>query len=254
MHLDVSDLKGFYDLQLGQIARQLIRKRIHEMWPSVRGQVVLGLGYATPYLRPFQVEADRVLAMMPAQQGVIAWPQEVGNLTALIDEAEIPLPDASVDRVILAHVLETSESLRPLLRQVWRILSGNGRLIVVAPNRASLWAQFEMTPFGHGTPFSRTQLDRVLTDSLFTPLRFENSLYFPPFGARQLLRDGLRWESIGSRVWPRFSGVLIAEASKQVYALSPDGGARQRVRARPVLAQGGAVSQRATKEKSRQPR
>jgi len=86
MHLDVSDLKGFYDLQLGQIARQLIRKRITEMWPSVHGQFVLGLGYATPYLRPFQGEAARVLAMMPAQQGVIAWPQDAGNLAALVDE------------------------------------------------------------------------------------------------------------------------------------------------------------------------
>jgi SAM-dependent methyltransferase len=177
----------------------------------------------------------------------------VGSLTALVDETELPLPDASVDRVILAHVLETSESLRPLLRQVWRILSGNGRLIVIAPNRASLWAQFEMTPFGHGTPFSRAQLNRLLTDSLFTPLRFANSLYFPPFGARQLLRDGLRWEAMGSRIWPRFSGVLLAEATKQVYALAPDGGARRRVRAKPVLLPGGAATQRASKEKLRLP-
>ena len=150
-------------------------------------------------------------------------------------------------------MLETSESLRPLLRQVWRVLAGNGRLIVVAPNRASLWAQTEMTPFGHGTPFSRTQLGRLLTDSMFTPLQFANSIYFPPFGARQLLRDGLRWEAVGSRVWPRFSGVVIAEATKQVYALAPDGGARRRVRARPVLVPGGAVTPRASKEKSHLP-
>lgn len=253
MHLDVSDLKGFYDMRLGQIARQLIRKRITEMWPSVRGQTVLGLGYAAPYLRPFQSEADRVLAFMPAQQGVIAWPQEAGNLAALVDETDLPLPDASIDRVILVHMLEASEALRPLLRQVWRVLSGNGRLIVIAPNRASFWAQMEMTPFGHGTPFSRTQLARLLTDSMFTPMQFANSIYFPPFGSRQLLRDGLRWEAIGSRVWPRFSGVVIAEASKQVYALAPDGGARRRVRARPVLAPSGAVTQRASKEKSPRP-
>ena len=91
--LDVSDLKGFYDLHIGQIARRLIRKRIRELWPSVRGQSVLGLGYATPYLRPLQAEAERVLALMPAQQGVIAWPQEAGGLTALVDETELPLAD-----------------------------------------------------------------------------------------------------------------------------------------------------------------
>ena len=253
MHLDVSDLKGFYDLRLGQIARRLVRKRIRELWPAVRGQSVLGLGYATPYLRPFQDEAERVLAFMPAQQGVIAWPQESGCLTALVDETELPIPDSSVDRVILAHVLETSESLRPLLRQVWRVLTGNGRLIVIAPNRLSLWAQFEMTPFGHGTPFSRAQLHRLLTDSMFTPLTVANCLYFPPFGTRQLVRDGMRWEAIGERVWPRFSGVLVAEATKQVYALAPEGGQRQRVRARPILIPGGAVNRGATEEKSRPP-
>jgi SAM-dependent methyltransferase len=254
MHLDVSDLKGFYDLRVGQIARGLIRKRIREFWPSVRGQAVLGLGYATPYLRPLQAEAERVIALMPAQQGVIAWPHEAGSLTALVDETELPLADASIDRIILAHVLETSESLRPLLRQVWRVLTGNGRLIVIAPNRASLWAQFETTPFGHGTPFSRAQLHRLLADSMFTPLTFANCLYFPPFGTRQFVRDGLRWEGIGARIWPRFSGVLVAEATKQVYALAPDRGARQRVRARPILVPGGAVTQRETEEKLRPPR
>jgi SAM-dependent methyltransferase len=252
MHLDVSDLKGFYDLQLGQVARQLIRKRIHQLWPSVRGQVVLGLGYATPYLRPLQAEAQRVMAMMPAQQGVLAWPQESGSLTALVEETDLPLPDASVDRVILVHMLETSEARRRLLRQIWRVLSGEGRLIVIAPNRASLWAQFETTPFGHGTPFSRAQLHRLLTDSMFTPVNYANCLYFPPFGARQLLRDGLRWEAIGSRLWRTFSGVVIAEATKQVYALAPEGGARRRV-AKPVLVPGGAVSSRATAERSHPP-
>ena len=136
---------------------------------------------------------------------------------------------------------------------MWRVLAGNGRLIVIAPNRASLWAQFETTPFGHGTPFSRAQLQRLLTDSMFTPLNFTNCLYFPPFATRQLLRDGARWEAVGARLWPRFSGVLVAEATKQVYALAPDGGARRRVRAKPILLPGGAVTPRATKEKLRLP-
>jgi len=242
MHLDVGELQAFYDGHLGQIARRLIRQRLREVWPSVRGQSVLGLGFATPYLRPFQGEADRVIALMPAQQGVIRWPAGPANLTALADESVLPLPDSSIDRVIVAHILETSEAMRPFLRQIWRILTPAGRLVVIAPNRTSLWAQFETTPFGHGTPFSRSQLSRLLQDAMFTPTAATTCLHMPPFGSRYLLRTGARWESMGQKIWPQLAGVHLAEATKEVMALAPDRGLRQRVPAKPALASRGAAS------------
>ena len=38
---------------------RLLRARLREVWPNVRGETVLGLGYATPFLRPFREEAER---------------------------------------------------------------------------------------------------------------------------------------------------------------------------------------------------
>ena len=52
---------------------------------------VAGIGYATPYLGLFREEADRCLAFMPAAQGVVKWPSARPTLTALVDEAELPL-------------------------------------------------------------------------------------------------------------------------------------------------------------------
>ena len=86
---------------LGQTTARLLRARLREVWPSVRGENLLGLGYATPFLRPFVEEAQRTLAFMPAQQGVTRWPREGRNLTTLVDEVDLPLPDRSVDRVLL---------------------------------------------------------------------------------------------------------------------------------------------------------
>ena len=63
--------------------------------------------------------------------------------------------------LLVVHGLEEAESLRPLLRQLWRVLAPEGRSAVVAPNRASLWAQVERSPFGHGRPFSRSELDAI---------------------------------------------------------------------------------------------
>jgi hypothetical protein len=132
-------------------------------------------------------------------------------------------------------VLETTESLRPLLRQVWRVLSPAGRIVVVAPNRTSLWAQFETTPFGHGRPFSRAQLHRLLVDAMFTPTASTTCLHMPPFGVSYLVRDGARWERMGQKYWSRLAGVHLTEATKEVMALAPDRGLRQRVPAKPVL-------------------
>ena len=221
MHLDVVDLREFYESRLGQVAQRLIRKQLRELWPTMSGLSLLGLGYATPFLRPFLAEAERVIAIMPAAQGVAHWPPEGPNVAALSDERELPLPDVSIDRLLLVHALETSEGARHLLRQAWRVLKSSGQMIVVAPNRRSLWAQIETTPFGHGHPYTRGQLSRLLRDCMFAPGNFRQALHMPPFASRVLTRTGKEWERAGRRLWPALSGVLIAEATKQVYGVTP---------------------------------
>ena len=215
---DVVDLRDFYETQLGAMARRMIRRGVRSMWPDVKGQRILGLGYATPYLRQFLNEAERTLAFMPASKGVLHWPSEGRGLTALIDEAELPLPDLSVDRVLLVHGLESSEYQRDMLREAWRVLTGEGRLLIVAPNRGGIWARLERTPLGWGQPYSAAQLSRLLRDNMFTPTRSRRALYIPPLRTRALLRSAPAWERIGSRWFPTFGGVVLVEAGKQLYA------------------------------------
>ena len=215
---DVVDLRDFYETQLGAMARRMIRRGIRAMWPDVKGQRVLGLGYATPYLRQFLTEAERTLAFMPASKGVLHWPSEGRGLTALVDETEIPLPDLSIDRVLLVHGLESSEYQSDMLREAWRVLTGEGRLLIVAPNRSGIWARLERTPLGWGQPYSAAQLSRLLRDNMFTPTRSNRALYIPPLRTRALLRSAPAWERIGSRWFPTFGGVVLVEAGKQLYA------------------------------------
>jgi SAM-dependent methyltransferase len=218
MWTDAVDLRDFYDTRLGQMARQLIRRRLRALWPEVRGETVLGLGYANPYLRQFRDEAARVLAFMPAGQGVLRWPPEGPNVAALVDEGELPLQDASVDRVLLVHAVEAGERLPELLNEVWRVMAGNGRLLVVVPNRRGIWARSDRTPFGQGHPYSPAQLSRLLREHRFTPLRSARALHWPPLRARALLRFAPAWERIGARWFSTFAGVVMVEAAKQIYA------------------------------------
>lgn len=222
MHVDVGELHAFYlDDRLGIIARRLVAARLRAMWPDVHGLSLAGIGFAAPYLRVFREEAARTIALMPAQQGCVRWPFDGRCLTALVDEASLPLADESVERVLLVHALETSEAYRPLLRQAWRVLAPGGKLMVVAPNRRGVWSYTETTPFGHGRPYTRGQLQRTLEGAMFSPERWEQALYGPPLRWRFTMGGGAAWERAGRRFWAGFGGVHLVEASKQVYGAMP---------------------------------
>lgn len=221
MWTDVVDLRDFYQSSLGQMARRMIRRRVRELWPDVTGLRVLGLGFATPYLSSFRDEAERVLAVMPASQGVLSWPRDEPNLVALADELELPFPDRAIDRLLIVHALESAEQVRGMMREAWRVLSDGGRLMVVVPNRRGIWARLEATPFGSGRPYTPGQLSRLLRDSMFTPLQSRTALYMPPTNWRVLLRSAAAWEGVGARLFPLLAGVLIMEAGKQIYAGTP---------------------------------
>jgi len=243
MYADVVDLRDFYRTPLGQVARRMLQRHVRALWPNVAGMTVLGLGYATPFLAPLVEEAGRVLVAMPAAQGVLAWPREGPNRCFLTEDAELPLPDLSVDRAILVHALESSEHVRPLLRELWRVLAGGGRLLVVVPNRRGIWARRDLTPFGYGHPFTVGQLSRLLREGQFTPVRSSQALFVPPTRSRMLLRSAGAWERLGTRWFPHFAGVVMIEAGKQIYAATPArGAAREAVRRpRPAMAGGGAL-------------
>lgn len=218
MHPDIAQFRDFYDSRLGIIARRLLRRRLRLMWPDVRGQTIIGIGYATPYLAPFVDEADAVLACMPAEQGAVPWPRSGPNRVSLADDTNLPFDDGAIDRVILIHGLETSEVWRSLLRQIWRVLKPDGKLMVVVPNRRGLWASMGETPYTHGHPYSRGQLERLLKDALYLPERWDGALYGPPVRARFIMRTGRAWERFGRAIYPGMPGLWLTEASKSMYA------------------------------------
>jgi SAM-dependent methyltransferase len=246
--MDVVDLRNFYAQRLGVVARRFIGRGIRARWGDARALRVLGVGYATPYLGLFREEAERCLAMMPAPQGVVRWPSTRPALAALVEEDELPLTDSAVDRVMLVHALEMSTDPAELLRETWRVLAGGGRLLVVVPNRRGLWARMDTTPFGHGRPYSRSQIMQLLRETWFTPTGWNEALYVPPFEGRLFLRSAGAWERAGAMLASPFAGVHIVEATKQVYRAIPARRERRRLvpALEPVLAPspGGAAALR----------
>jgi SAM-dependent methyltransferase len=234
MHINAVDLKEFYDTLQGRVVQRIIRQYVRHFWPNVKGQRVAGLGYAVPYLRPFMEEAERVIALMPMQQGAVFWPMEEKGLVSICDEAELPIESSSVDRLLVIHTMHSVESMQAVLQEAWRILKGQGRLIMIVPNRSGIWARIDSTPFGHGTPYSSGQLRQLLREHMFVPERSERALFFPPTSSRLMLVTSSAWEKVGQKLFNAFGGVNIVEATKQLYAGTPVGApvtvARQRLK------------------------
>jgi SAM-dependent methyltransferase len=236
--MDVVDLRNFYSQRLGVVARRFVGRAIRARWQDTHTLRVLGVGYATPYLGLFREEAERCLALMPATQGVIRWPSTRAALAALVEEDELPLTDSAVDRVLLVHALEMSADPVELLREIWRVLAAGGRLLAVVPNRRGLWARMDTTPFGHGRPYSRSQIMQLLRDAWFTPVGWDEALYVPPVTQNWFLRSAIAWERTGSTLSAPFAGVHIVEATKQVYRAIPARREKRRLvpALKPVLA------------------
>ena len=221
MSIDVVDLRNFYAHRLGAVARHFISRGVRRRWADTAGLRLVGIGYATPYLGLFREEAERCLAFMPAAQGVVKWPTMRPALSSLVDELELPLPDAAVDRVLLVHALEMSQDATALLREIWRVLAPSGQLLAVVPNRRGLWARMDTTPFGHGRPYSRSQITHLLREAWFTPVAWGEALYVPPIQRGWFLRSAVAWERTGATLSAPFAGVHIVDATKQVYRAIP---------------------------------
>ncbi len=226
MRPDIDELTSFYASRDGEYARRLINHQLRQLWPDVTAKDLLGIGFATPFLGVFE-EARSQIALMPATQGARAWPADGRNRVALGREDELPFDDRSFDYLILAHAFECSPHANRLMREAWRILKDGGRLAVIVPNRRGLWCWSERTPFGFGQPYTSGQLERSLRNNLFAVGETRRALYMPPLsrfvirGRRLALQLSVPTERLGLKLLSHFSGVLIAEAIKDVYNPTP---------------------------------
>lgn len=218
MQDSVYSLRQFYASKSGRLIRRLLLRHILALWPERTGMRLLGYGYAVPYLKALRSDTERTIAVMPPHQGVHSWPDGDRNLVALGAEAELPLETESIDRIIVMHGLEHADHPDDMMREMWRVLKSNGRILIVVPNRVGLWARADWTPFGHGRPWSMGQIHQFMDNHNFVHERTERALFMPPFRSFLMLRSAYLLERIGRVVFPGLAGVYIVEASKQLYA------------------------------------
>jgi SAM-dependent methyltransferase len=221
-HQDEPSAAAFYASPRGIVAAGAIAQRLAAIWPDLSGLCVLGVGYPAPFLHLWRSQAYRCLNATAVQHGA---PPAV---SCSVDPMRLPFPDLVFDRILVIHGVEPYGNDARLLREVWRVLKDDGRILVVAPNRMGLWAHVDSTPFGQGHPYSQGQIERLLASGMFRPERRDRALFTPPTNLRLVLGATRFLERAGHALAPQLAGVTLTEAVKDVYAAVPAAGVVRR--------------------------
>lgn len=110
----------------------LEERELRRVLPDLFGRHVLQIGS--------WARGDRLLESSEMlHRAVLGTVQDFGA-QALAQPEQLPLPEKSVDAVLLPHVLEFSPAPHPVLREANRVLNDRGRLIILGFNPWSPWA------------------------------------------------------------------------------------------------------------------
>ncbi len=149
---------------------------------------------------------------------------EAYSVDILANPHDLPFENASMDLVVLPHLLEFHSSPHAILREIERILVPEGSLVITGFNPFSLWGMRRwFTRSAIATPPWRGQYLSVLRlKDWFALLNLEPQsgsfgCYAPPFSQENRLHRWRFMELAGDRWWPYGGGVYIIQAIKRVH-------------------------------------
>lgn len=188
-------------------------------WESERADQIVAdvFGFNAVQLGLPEIDLLRANRIMLRQRA-----SDSGPVDVRCDPQQLPFASASLDLVVLPHVLEFNDNPHQVLREVERVLIPEGRLLVVGFNPFSLWGLRRRLPGCPQTyPFQGRYLSipRLKDWLALLNMDFERGhfgCYAPPLKS---LHNPARWswiEKAGDRWWPIAGGVYIIRAIKRV--------------------------------------
>lgn len=207
--------------QLGQRVHTLECKLVSEALTQVFGWQMLQIG-AWGQLHSL-MDAART-----QRKAVLTREVTDANATVMTIQSRtdsLAIASDSVDAVLLPHILEHTPDPHELLREVERVLSGEGQLIILGFRPFSMWGTrdaFAVSGFPPGT--ERLIGERRLRDWLkllgFEITEARRYLFTWPWGGA-VPRSQRLLEAVGNHLWPLLAGAYMLCARKRVYTLTP---------------------------------
>ena len=154
-------------------------------------------------------------------------PDAEGNGAIRADYDALPIATNSVEAVLLPHTLEHTARPHELLREVDRVLVGEGNVVICGFSPWGPWGvrhYFARGPFPpHATRLMSEQRTRDWLSLLgFEIISARRYLFAPPWTQFMLEGRPERWlEHRGPSIAPPLAGAYLLKARKRVIALTP---------------------------------
>ena len=170
------------------------------------------------------------------RQSLIAAPGFPGGADILARPSHLPVTSDSIDAALLPHTLEFAPDPYAILREVDRVLTGEGQLLILGFRPWSLWGLRSRASRSGFPPGMRRVLSTNLVREWLVLLGYEivtasRYLHLGPWsriapedGTARVLRRGL--------TYPLPAGAYLLKARKRVYTVTP---IRPRLRERPAV-------------------
>lgn len=139
----------------------------------------------------------------------------------------LPFASDSIDVVVLPHVLEYAGNPHKLLREIERVLIGEGHLVITGFNPWSLCGLWRFMlawrdePPWSGRFFSYARIKDWFSLLDLEVVRIERAFYRPPLSSARMLQRLSFLEKLGNYCWSMFGGIYIIVVRKRVAPLTP---------------------------------
>lgn len=194
---------------------------LRTVWPSLFGKVAVQLGCVGPTDLLDACNAPvRVLLDLPGAPSA--------PLARVHGEPEaLPFDNRCVDLMLLPHTLEFCADPHQVLREVSRVLTPEGHVVVLGFNPFSLWGLWRLALGRRGAaPWTGNFLNLVRLKDWLKLLDFEfargSMLYYRPPLRNDSTMERLRFlDKAGDRWWPMAGAVYLLVAKKRVVGMTP---------------------------------
>ncbi len=148
-----------------------------------------------------------------------------GEVAVRADLHHLPFASASVDLVVLPHILEFDANPHQILREVERVLVPEGSVVVTGFNPFSLWgARSRLSRRAALPPWGGRYISVPRLKDWFALLGFETrtgafGCYAPAVAQEKWLRRFSFLELAGDRWWPIAGAVYVIQAIKRQHGM-----------------------------------
>lgn len=215
-------LQRWFETDLGQGILQLEKQKVSRVLPDLFGYHILQLGYLENHQL---LDSSRISHKLIS--GLVLDDNTNANVDLVCSNYAIPIVSDSMDVVVLPHLLEFESNPHQLLRETQRILIGEGSVVILGFNPASLWGMIRLflawtdkSPWcGHY--IGLTRLKDWLKLLGFEIVTVERFFYRPPVKNKKVMQRLEIIEQLGNYCWPFFAGIYLLIAKKRVIPVTP---------------------------------